>query len=442
MSTAEQALARGNARTAERQESRAIKAEEAAKKLPKLTKFHIAFNKQKSRPWVVKGFGLRRRVTIIAATGGTGKTQFILQALFMWALGENFAGFTPMRRLKMLIVSGEEDRDELNLRLEAIAKHYLESKGKKFTEKNLSELMLKLDNYLWTYEPGEDGIPSAPLIEMGDKEIPVPTAFHAQLMADVAREKPDIVAFDPLISLHRGLSENNPGHMQSLSTAGRAVAIAGDCNVVFLHHTSQALAHSVNNAHAARGTTATGDAGRVTINMVSMSEADGKEYFPDDPEAYLDYVVIADPKQNYGRKSKPRWYKRVPVALTTLLEDNSTDFGFVFEAWEVKLPESSILVQPWLTDFLTDIDEAYKNGDAYLFATTSKGKRADQLLIQQYGMEPKLCRWALQKLVAKKMLGIEEVRKNNRSTKVYKLLSRTPVNPPPAEPVVVGGDLI
>jgi len=365
--------------------ARAAEAAEAAKRRPRLTKLHIALDKQRARPWVVRNFLLRLAVTMIAAAGGTGKTQFLLQCLFMFALGLPFAGFAPVRRCKVIIVSLEEDIEEIKRRLEVICRHYIETVlNKKFSEKSLAALMLQLDNYLWIHEPGESGRPVGPIVVMGERDTPRTTDFHDQLMADVREHKPDIVAFDPLIKMHRGLSENDASHGAAISEAFREIAVAGQCAVVFLHHTSKALSGVADNAHSARGTGAFTDSVRVQVNMASMSFEEAEE-FGLGPDAHLDYVLVGDPKQNYARKSLPRHMEKVTVPLTTLQEDKSPDFGFVLVERRLRSRSENLLEQPWLKPFQDEIDKAWREDEPYTTAKTGKGKRVAALLQQHVG---------------------------------------------------------
>ncbi|MBB4367003.1 hypothetical protein GGD65_008077 [Bradyrhizobium sp. CIR18] len=381
-----------------------------------------------ARPWLVKNFAMRRRLTFIIGTGGSNKTTWGFQALFNFALNLTFAGYKPMRALKTLVVSGEEDTDEMKRKLEALAHHHL---GKKFTPKNVAELMSQLHPVFHTYEPDEtalrDAIPCQPILEMVRGTIRR-TEFFDRVKADVIEGKYDVIYFDPLISLHAGFTEGETiPLMQALVLALREIAIAGNCAVITAHHTSQGGATDINNQHASRGSTALPDGGRVQINMMGMTEETGKDLFPGDPDAYLDYVELANTKATYSRKTTRQIFKRVPYELETPLENGDKDFGIVLVEQthlQQKLREPSISERPWFTEFLDAVDAAFQSGEPYTAARKGKGKRADTLLVEGFGVASvKYAQAALDGLVGQHILVSElhHDKKGKRDVKVYRV---------------------
>jgi hypothetical protein len=412
---------------------------EAATKKPRvrlrIAPLHIRTGDKSTppRPWVVKDFAMRR-LSFIIGTGGSNKTTLGLQALFNFALGLPYAGWKPMRPLKVLIVSGEEDVDEMRRKLEVLAHHHLVTSGQKFTPKNVAALMLRLHPLLHIYEPEmtaeRDAVPCQPILEMVRGTIRR-TDFFDQIIADVREGKYDIVYFDPLIALHEGFTEGETiPLMQALVLALREIAIAGDCGVVTAHHTSQGGATDIKNQHAARGSTALPDGGRVQINMAGMTEETGQELFPGDPDAYLDYVELANTKATYSRKSSHRFFKRVPYELETPLENGDKDFGVVlFEQphLQQKLRGAIVHELPWFEQFLDAIDEAFKADAPYSAATKGAGRRADKLLVESYGVAtPRLAQSMLGGLVKRNTLAIEKRHDpvGKRDVQIYRVNSR------------------
>ena len=379
--------------------------------------FNWNYETLKATPWVAKGFGLRRSVTLIAATGGTGKTQFSLQCAVAFALGEPFAGFMPMKRLRSVFITGEEDLEELQRRLAAVI--LARTAGDRAKARELNE---RLDGWLIIYEGGE----SDALVIKDEAGRISRTAFHAKLLADNLIEPADIFWCDPLIRLHSGLDENSSTDMQALHNAAHDIAKHGNCCVVLVHHTSKAGSSSVSSSHSARGSSALTDAVRVSINMANMSEAEGKQFFPDDPEAYLDHVQIADPKQNYARKSKPKFFKKESVQLPVLLEDNSPDFRFNLAPAKLQVADADILEMPRLKEFLSQMQAGPAAEKFYTAAKTGDGARAD-LLLASYGYPKQQCHKALETLVLHKMLEIKKVRQSHRRTYVYQFVRGTPL---------------
>lgn len=387
---AKKLLAAGKAK---REATQAAKRADADKKLPKLRKLTISLRTQKARPWVVRGFALRGAVTLVVGSGGASKTQLLIQSSMMWALGQPFAAFVPMGQLRIMLVSGEEDNDELDRRLEAAAHWYITTRLKEpFNDKTVAALMETLDGFLWTYEPGEEALDVGPLVVMGDKETPEQTAFCQQMKRDVVACRADVVIFDPLINFHSGLKESNAEHMQHLNVAGRQIGRAGKCAVILAHHATKALGKNAEDPNAARGSGALHAGARVQKGMTEMSAEEGKEYFSN-PDAHLDYVVLSDPKQNYSKKSRPIVLRRVPIPLHTLQPDNSTDFGYALEVADLRTLAEDVLGADWLPKFIAAIDEAYRSPDphktAYSTAVSGKSDRKARDLLVNSGWATK-----------------------------------------------------
>ena len=255
-----------------------------------LEQFHIRIgpnSTQKARPWLSLYLAMRAQITLIIGDGGASKTMLVLMILFYHALGLPYGGWRPLRRCKVMVISGEENRNDMNLRLEGIARHYLESQKKKWTEKNLADLMFKLDKYLWIWtKPGDEwGVPSGPLVELDAKGNIKRTVFYHQVSKAVREHKPDYLYIDPLISMSAGFEEEGIMLMQEVVRLGRDLAVAGNCAVFIVHHSSQSGAKDITNQHASRGSTALPNGGRVQVNTMNMTEEEGSYCFPRIPSA-------------------------------------------------------------------------------------------------------------------------------------------------------------
>lgn len=73
------------------------------------------------RPWCVEGLILDRQVTSLYGDGGTGKSLLALDIAAGCALGTDVLGI-PVARRKVLLVSCEDDRDEIHRRLGPIVR--------------------------------------------------------------------------------------------------------------------------------------------------------------------------------------------------------------------------------------------------------------------------------------------------------------------------------
>src|SRR5262249_33476137 len=76
-----------------------------------------------ARESIVDGWIPANTVTLLGGDGGTGKTIIGLQLAAARALARDWLGRLP-RPGRTLVLSAEDDRDELHRRLDAIRAHY------------------------------------------------------------------------------------------------------------------------------------------------------------------------------------------------------------------------------------------------------------------------------------------------------------------------------
>ncbi|MGB5903601.1 MAG: AAA family ATPase [Xanthobacteraceae bacterium] len=345
--------------------------------IPELVPLVFRYADVKATPWVAKGFGLRGAVTILGATGGTGKTQATLQCAVAFALGEDFGGFHPMRPLRTVFVSAEEPNDEIQRRLLAIA---IDMVGDDEAKVNALMEKLEREKRLLIYH----GKNVALVSKDGEKGAAVArTAFHERICLDAESGEFDVVILDPIARLHSGLDEN-ASEMQELHNAADELARRGNCAVVLVHHTRKSSRGDVGDQYAARGASAMTDAARVVLIMANMTEDEAKIHLSADKQNERDrYCKIGDPKQSYAANARVRWFQKVPITLPVLLEDNSPDARFVLRPWKPEAPDT--LSQPWLPEFLDRIKKGPGGGAMYTTSRTGpKPPRADALLMDKF----------------------------------------------------------
>ena len=74
--------------------------------------------------WIVKDFLPRDVVGMVAATGSTGKTFFLLQMALCVASGKPFLGKETGDPADVLIIAAEETKADIHRRVDAIRNHY------------------------------------------------------------------------------------------------------------------------------------------------------------------------------------------------------------------------------------------------------------------------------------------------------------------------------
>ena len=392
-------------------------AEVKAKRQPVLVPLAFTHSQLTGTPWVAVGFALRGAVTIISAAGGTGKTQFTLQAAIAFALGEEFAGFRPMRKdLKIAFVSGEEPLDEIWRRIAAIEVARVGYKAadiEKFKERLYGRLFICQGKNVALVTKGSTA----------KNDVAQRTTFHEELCEDIIDQGIDLVILDPLIRLHSGLDENS-AEMQELHNAADDIATRANCGVVLVSHTNKMSKGTVDDQNAARGTSAMTDAARVVIIMANMTKEEAKELLPEAEQAtYMRYCRLGDPKQSYSVNSVPKWFRKQSIKLPVLLEDGADDYRFVHEPW--KETRNDVLTAEWLPRFLDRLKQGRSNGEAFNAAADGpRSGRADALLQDEFHLSRKHSKEALGQLVKAQILRVAEKRSTTgkKMVKVYEVL--------------------
>ena len=394
-------------------------AEVKAKRSPVLVPLEFEHSQLRGTPWVALGFALRGAVTIISASGGTGKTQFTLQAAIAFALGEDFAGFRPMRKdLKIAFVSGEEPLDEIWRRIAAI-----EVARVGYKTADIEKFKERLNGRLFICQGKNVALVTKATVK---NDVGQRTSFHEELCENIIDRGIDLVILDPLIRLHVGLDENC-AEMQELHNAADDIAARGNCGVVLVSHTNKMSKGTVDDQNAARGTSAMTDAARVVIIMANMTQSEAKDLLPEAEQATsMRYCRLGDPKQSYTVNSAPKWFRKKTIKLPVTLEDGTDDHRFVLEPWKAS---NDILMAEWLPSFLDRLRQGRNDGEPFTAATDGpRANRADVLLQDEFKLSKKRAKDALNLLVKVQMLRIAERHspKGKKVVKVYEVLKGAP----------------
>jgi hypothetical protein len=251
------------------------------------------------RAWLMGGQFCRTFVSGLVAPGATGKTALrILQAIAL-AIGQELTGQRVHHRCRVLILSFEDDRNELKRRVLAARKHY-----------GIRAEDLKG----WLFLSCPKGLK---LVEMRDGARAV-GALGPALRRAIERRRPDLVILDPFVKLH-ALEENDNSAMDYI--VDLLTQIANEYNIAIdspAHTRKGAVA--AGDADARRGASAARDAGRLDCTLIPMSEAEA-EAFGVDLDARRSYLRLDNAKVNLLPPArKAQWFELVSVPL-----DNATD---------------------------------------------------------------------------------------------------------------------
>ena len=265
------------------------------------------------RQWLLGNQFCRGFISSIVAAGGAGKSALRLLQFISMATARPLCGQHVFRRSRVLLISLEDDRDELQRRIQAVLNYY------KIDRKELK-------GWLFCASPK-----LAKLAEMkGSKRMIGP--LEQQIKDAIKRRKPDIISLDPFIKTH-GLEENDSGDMDFVCDLIARIAIEFNIAVDSPHHVHKGLMMP-GDADSGRGSSGIRDAGRLVYTLVPMSEVEAK-IFNIDAENRGAYVRLDPAKVNIAARSgKAEWFHIIgqPIGNATTEYPNG-DTIQVVEHW-------------------------------------------------------------------------------------------------------------
>ncbi len=222
------------------------------------------------REWIVPGYIPHMTVTLLSGDGSVGKSLLALQLAAGRALAREWIGLMPEPG-RTLILSAEDDADEMHRRLEDIRKFY----GARMTD--LADIRL-VDLV------GEDSVLG--LLMRGQIE---PTAMYRSLDEYMTEWAPSLTALDVLADMFGG-DENS--RVQSRQFIGLLKKLAREhaCAFLVLAHPSLT---GMNTGTGTSGSTGWNNAVRSRLYLQTAKASDGTEPNPN-------LRTLQGMKSNYG----------------------------------------------------------------------------------------------------------------------------------------------
>jgi RecA-family ATPase len=240
------------------------------------------------REWIVEPLIPARTVTLLTGDGAAGKSTLGLQLGVARALRKKWLATTTLAG-RTLILSAEDDADEMHRRLDAILQHY----GARFAD--LADLRL-VDLV------GENAV----LGELGSGGLIQPTpTFHA-LARQIGDFRPDLVIIDALADVFGG-NENDRGQARQFINLLKRPARDSGCTFLCLAHPSLS---GMSSGSGLSGSTAWNNSVRSRLYFEAAKATDGSE--PD-----TDLRTLTTKKANYARAGTSlivRWQAGAYVA--------------------------------------------------------------------------------------------------------------------------------
>ena len=238
---------------------------------------------------------------LLIGTGGAGKSFLALVAAMVVASGRSIVPFSVSKPRAAVIVSVEDDHDDINRRIYNIAKEYGFSQAEK-------ELMAK---NLFIF-PGRGII--KPLMEIKDMN-PIEAPPFEWLQQQVERYKPGLVILDTKARLY-GLNENDNDHgSQWIGVLESLLVKHPRCSILIVAHTAKANA-GVADQHSNRGASSIGDNCRFGMAVTWLQDDEAKSLGIKDPGGL---IKLTHTKASYSKPLDPVIFRKndfgVPVMV-------------------------------------------------------------------------------------------------------------------------------
>lgn len=261
-----------------------------------------------ARRWIVGNTFARNFTSGIIAPGGTGKTQFAIQAALAVAAGRSdIIGRPVLERVPVWYWNQEDDMDELDRRLAAAMQHF-----------GVSWADTELDGRQMLFI-GSGVEQPLTLAVRGTAEDDVATGPQVSTIIRQIKERGiGLFIADPLAELHK-VTENSNEQMRQVWGILRRIAVECQCATAVGAHTRKPDGASseghVGNVDTLRGGGSQAGVMRTSVTLFEMSEKAAKEHGVNPKDRHL-YVRVDDAKTNlFLKKPGATWYKRTSVPV-------------------------------------------------------------------------------------------------------------------------------
>lgn len=314
------------------------------------------------RGWLLGTTFCRRFLSSLIADGGVGKTALRHAQLTSLAIGRSLTGERVFQRAKVLIVSLEDDRDELRRRVYGVLRHY----G-----------ITPADVRGWLFLAAPKGLRLAEMKE----GAPAAGALEKLLRNAVAARKIDVVSLDPFIKSH-GMPENDNNAIDYVCVLLSKLAIEYDCAIDLPHHTRKGIA-GAGDADRGRGASSMKDAARLVYTLTPMSLEEAKQFALNEADR-RSLIRLDSGKVNIAPPSREAtWFRLIGVPL-----DNgggiypAGDNVQTVEPWQPPNTWAG-LDHPLLNRILDVIEAGLPNGSRFSPAPKADDRAAWRVVVEQ-----------------------------------------------------------
>lgn len=249
------------------------------------------------RPWIARGYLIRRSVTLLVGMGAAGKSSVGVAWGCALVLGRQWSRFKPYRPCSVSIYNVEDDDDEQKRRLSAVLRQF---------QATPRDLVGKL------HRIGPHNVGTLIERDPATNRLRFTEAMH-DLRAHVEEVRPDVLILDPLVELHNA-DENDNTALRAVMATLRALAAHYDMSIVLVHHSRKGSGATPGDPDSIRGAGAIVGAARVALTVTTMSEEEAKGMNMPAAQRF-GYFRMDGAKQNYAKIEDAEWFQRVEVEL-------------------------------------------------------------------------------------------------------------------------------
>jgi hypothetical protein len=316
------------------------------------------------RGWLLGNSFARKFMSTIFADGGIGKTALRYAQLVALASGQPITGEHVFQRCRVLIVSLEDDRDELRRRILAVLKHHRIERS-------------EVKGWLFYVTPGAN---AGRLLEMDKAGRMVLGQLAATIETIVAARDIDIVSIDPFVKSH-SVEENTNSAIDKVVQVLTDLSYKYNIAVDAPHHISKGPADP-GNADRGRGASAMKDAGRLVYTLTRMNETEAEAFGIREEERPL-FIRVDSGKVNIARPAtQATWFRLVGIPL----DNGNTLYP---NGDEVQTVEPWVPPNAWadmdnnlLNRILTAIDAGLPDGNRYTDRSNADAREAWNVVIK------------------------------------------------------------
>jgi len=320
------------------------------------------------RDWAAPGLFMHGHLSLTVAPGGSGKSMLEVHKAIMMATGREWAGWTPRKRERVLLINAEDDYHEMSRRLYAAATHM-----------GVDQEDLKG----WVFLAREPDNIVVAQVDPKTKAV-IRTQLFQQLVNTIVEQDIGVVIADPFAETFIG-DENANSEVKWAAIAWREIARITNAAVHLVHHTRKYASQMAGDSDASRGGGALVNAARLVSTLFTMTDEEA-EKLGVDPEQRHRYVRHDDAKANLTLISaNARWFEKIGVKIPNGRDGIPSDEIGVLSPWEPPGAFDGIQTSrihaclDAITGGIMD-DKGQPTGQFYTFSKASSGRYVGRVI--------------------------------------------------------------